>query len=122
MVIAKTKQTGEPRSELGAKPRTINIEEAKARLSDLIARAEAGEDVIIARNGVPAARIVPLNCPIGDTVALLREERTQRPRVTAAEIRVARLTFRTSRSRFLGIYRAVRLGFTECFDTRRARR
>ena len=32
------------------------------------------------------------------------------------------LTFRTSRSRFLGIYRAVRLGFTECFDTRRARR
>ena len=71
-------------------PRTINIGEAKARLSHLIARAEAGEDVIIARNGVPAARIVPLNCPVGDTIALLREERTQRPRVTAVEIRAAR--------------------------------
>ena len=70
--------------------RTINIGEAKARLSHLIARAEAGEDVIIARNGVPAARIVPLKCPVGDTIALLREERTQRPRVSAAEIRAAR--------------------------------
>ena len=71
-------------------PRAINIGEAKARLSNLIARAEAGEDVIIARNGVPAARIVPLNCPVGDTIALLRGERTQRPRVTAAKIRAAR--------------------------------
>lgn len=71
-------------------PRTINIGEAKARLSHLVAQAEAGEDVIIARNGVPAARIVPLNCPVGDTIALLREERRQRPKVTAAEIRAAR--------------------------------
>ena len=69
---------------------TVNIGEAKARLSDLIARAEAGEDVIIARNGVPAVRIVPLNRPVGDTIALLRQERARRPRVTAAEIRAAR--------------------------------
>ena len=71
-------------------PRIINIGEAKAQLSLLIARAEAGEDVIIARNGVPAARIVPLSCPVADTIALLRDERTRRPRVTAAEIRAAR--------------------------------
>jgi prevent-host-death family protein len=71
-------------------PRTINIGEAKAQLSHLIACAEAGEDVIIARNGVPAARLVPLNCPVAETIALLRDERTRRPRVTAEEIRAAR--------------------------------
>ena len=68
----------------------VNIGDAKAQLSHLIARAEAGEDVILARNGVPAARIVPINCPVEDTIALLREERTKRTRVPAAEIRAAR--------------------------------
>ena len=38
---------------------TVNVGDARARLSHLIACAEAGEDVIIARDGVPAARIVP---------------------------------------------------------------
>ena len=69
---------------------TINIGEAKAQLSNLIARAEAGEDVIIARNGVPAARIVPLERPISETIALIRQERARRPRVSAAEIRAAK--------------------------------
>ncbi len=71
-------------------PRIINIGEAKAQLSLLIARAEAGEEVIIARNGVPAARIVPVNSPVVETIALLRDERMRRPRVTAAETRTAR--------------------------------
>ena len=70
--------------------RAINIGEAKAQLSNLIARAEAGEDVIIARNGVPAARIVPLKRPISETIALIRQERASRPRVSAAEIRAAK--------------------------------
>ena len=71
-------------------PWTINVGDAKARLSHLIARAEAGEDVIIARDGVPAARIVPLDRPVGETIALMRQERAQRPRVPAAEIRAAK--------------------------------
>ena len=71
-------------------PHTVNIGDAKARLSHLIARAEAGEDVVIARNGVPAARIVPIDLPIEDTIALLRDERTRRPSVPAADIRAAR--------------------------------
>lgn len=70
--------------------RTVNVADAKARLSHLIAQAEAGVDVIIARDGVPAARIVPLNSPIAETIALLREERARRPRISAAEIRAAR--------------------------------
>ena len=33
---------------------TMNIAEAKSKLSELVARAEAGEEVVIARNGKPA--------------------------------------------------------------------
>lgn len=35
----------------------INIAEAKAKLSELVARAEAGEDVVLARNGKPVLRL-----------------------------------------------------------------
>ena len=70
--------------------RTVNVGEAKTQLSRLIARAEAGEDVIIARNGVPAARLVPVERSIADTIASMRRERAQRQPVSAAEIRAAR--------------------------------
>lgn len=33
---------------------------AKTTLSKLVERAEAGEDVVIARNGKPAVRLVPV--------------------------------------------------------------
>ena len=39
---------------------TVNIFEAKTNLSKLVARAEQGEEIIIARNGKPAARLTPL--------------------------------------------------------------
>jgi prevent-host-death family protein len=39
---------------------TFTIREAKARLSRLVARAEAGEEVIIARGRKPVVRLVPL--------------------------------------------------------------
>lgn len=38
----------------------INMHQAKSQLSRLIAAAEAGDDVIIARNGKPAVKLVPL--------------------------------------------------------------
>lgn len=38
-------------------PITVNIFEAKTQLSKLIAKAEKGEDVIIARAGKPVARL-----------------------------------------------------------------
>ncbi|MFB1486062.1 MULTISPECIES: type II toxin-antitoxin system Phd/YefM family antitoxin [unclassified Thiocapsa] len=37
----------------------VNMLEAKSQLSSLIVAAERGEEVLIARNGVPVARIVP---------------------------------------------------------------
>ncbi len=41
----------------------INIHEAKTRLSSLIARAEAGEEIIIARANKPIVRLVPVKRP-----------------------------------------------------------
>ena len=37
---------------------TVNMHHAKSSLSRLVARALAGEDVVIARNGTPVARLV----------------------------------------------------------------
>lgn len=37
----------------------MNIAEAKAKLSELVARAEAGEDVVIARDGKPIVTLSP---------------------------------------------------------------
>jgi prevent-host-death family protein len=41
----------------------LNVQEAKTRLSQILAQAEAGEDVIIARGGKPVARLVPVAGP-----------------------------------------------------------
>jgi prevent-host-death family protein len=38
----------------------VGMHEAKTKLSQLVERAEAGEDVVIARNGRPVARLVPI--------------------------------------------------------------
>ena len=45
----------------------VNIGEAKSRLSELIAAALRGEEVVLARAGVPTARIVPVDA--GETLA-----------------------------------------------------
>ena len=37
---------------------TVNVHEAKTSLSRLLAKVEAGEEVVIARNGTPVARLV----------------------------------------------------------------
>lgn len=39
---------------------TINIHEAKAKLSEYLAAVEAGETVVICRRNVPVAEIVPI--------------------------------------------------------------
>ena len=40
-------------------PNAVNIHEAKTHLSRLVERAEAGEEILIARAGRPVARQVP---------------------------------------------------------------
>jgi prevent-host-death family protein len=40
--------------------KSVNIHEAKTHLSRLVERVEAGEEIIIAKAGRPAARLVPI--------------------------------------------------------------
>lgn len=37
---------------------TVNVHQAKTQLSRLLERVEAGEEIVIARNGKPVARLV----------------------------------------------------------------
>lgn len=41
----------------------VNLHEAKARLAELLRRAEQGEEIILARRNRPIARIVPIHAP-----------------------------------------------------------
>ncbi|MBA2261931.1 MAG: type II toxin-antitoxin system Phd/YefM family antitoxin [Solirubrobacterales bacterium] len=41
----------------------VNVHEAKTQLSKLLKRAEAGEEVVIARDGTPVARLAPVEQP-----------------------------------------------------------
>ena len=47
----------------------VNVQEAKTRLSQILAQAENGEDVVIARDGKPIVRLVPVQAaplrPVG---------------------------------------------------------
>lgn len=38
----------------------ISLTDAKAKLTDLVRRAEAGDEVILTRHGQPAVRLVPI--------------------------------------------------------------
>jgi prevent-host-death family protein len=50
----------------------VNIYDAKTRLSQLVERAEAGEEIIIARGGRPAARLVPFRATVDRMPGRLR--------------------------------------------------
>ncbi|HYU11669.1 MAG TPA: type II toxin-antitoxin system Phd/YefM family antitoxin [Stellaceae bacterium] len=38
---------------------TVNLYDAKTRLSELVERAAAGEEIVIAKSGKPKAKLVP---------------------------------------------------------------
>jgi prevent-host-death family protein len=44
--------------------KTYNVHEAKTHLSELLERAQAGEDIVIAKANRPIARIVPIRPPL----------------------------------------------------------
>ena len=46
---------------------SIGLFEAKTHLSELIARAERGEEVVITRHNKPVAKLVPIGRPLGDS-------------------------------------------------------
>jgi len=50
--------------------RTVNIHEAKTQFSKLIARVETGEEIVIARDGAPVARLVSVRQPVAERLSL----------------------------------------------------
>ncbi|WP_320196605.1 type II toxin-antitoxin system Phd/YefM family antitoxin [Agrobacterium rosae] len=67
---------------------TVKVGEAKTHLSELLAKVEAGEDVVIARGNEPVARLIKANDRQERRRMLdaLRTERAQRSIVTADDI------------------------------------
>jgi prevent-host-death family protein len=58
----------------------VNVHQAKSQLSKLMEQAEAGEEVVIARAGKPAVRLIPFT-PLG----VERKAGVWRNQVTIAE-------------------------------------
>ena len=70
----------------------VSLSEAKARLTDLVRQAEAGEEVVLTRHGRPAARIIAVSpAPTSEARARLIERlrasavQSLRPGLGAAE-------------------------------------
>ncbi len=51
----------------------IPVSDAKARLTDLVRRAEAGDEIILTRHGHPAVRLTPVSARM--STEALRERR-----------------------------------------------
>lgn len=49
----------------------VNVQEAKTRLSELLARVERGESVTIARAGRPVARLTAVEPPPGRSFGII---------------------------------------------------
>jgi len=56
---------------------TVNVHEAKTHLSRLLERVRAGEEIVIAKNGTPCARLVPLEAAQPRTPGLLKGRVTE---------------------------------------------
>jgi prevent-host-death family protein len=68
--------------------RTAKVGEAKTHLSELLARVEAGEEIIIARGDVPIARLTRIE-KTNDLAVVVAEARAARARakpVTREEV------------------------------------
>ena len=55
----------------------ISVTDAKAQLTELVRRAEAGDEIVLTRHGHPAVRLVPVKKPVDRAArrALLEELR-----------------------------------------------
>ena len=61
---------------------TVKVGEAKTHFSDLLARVETGEEIIIARDDVPIAKLTRIE-RANDLAAVLAEARAARTRANS---------------------------------------
>lgn len=74
----------------------VSVSDAKAQLTDLVRRAEKGEEIVLTRHGQATAKIVPLTKPkpigverrkaLDEIVARAQEKLKHLPRKTLKEI------------------------------------
>jgi prevent-host-death family protein len=55
----QARQAGHARLAGHARPSQYNVSEARDHFCELLARVDLGEEIVIARCGVPVARLVP---------------------------------------------------------------
>ncbi len=72
-------------------PMTIDVKEAEARFEEIVARAEAGEEIFICRDGAPVAKLAAFNpearpAAIEKAIADVRAFRARAEAVTAEEL------------------------------------
>jgi prevent-host-death family protein len=60
---------------------TVGIFEAKQKLSQLVARASRGEEIVITRRGKEQARLVPMPAERGWTLKEIFDSIMNRPRI-----------------------------------------
>ena len=63
----------------------VNVGEAKANLSKLLAQVEAGVDIEIVRDGVPIARLVPIDRSPGPGTRFLASRGSLSGRISIGE-------------------------------------
>jgi prevent-host-death family protein len=68
---------------------SIVLAEAKAHLSQLLDRVEAGEELVITRRGKPIARVVPARRPVLPLL-FLAEFRARFPKMRCSSIEMIR--------------------------------
>lgn len=61
-----------------------SIEEARAKLGDLVSAARAGQTIIITRNGKPAAQLIAIVAQGGITMRRLTTDRDAKAQIVAA--------------------------------------
>ncbi|SCX02714.1 MULTISPECIES: type II toxin-antitoxin system Phd/YefM family antitoxin [Agrobacterium] len=64
----------------------ISVTDAKGQLTDLVRRAEAGDEIVLTRHGHPAVRLVPVNAVVE---ASARRRIIEEVRASAAQKRTA---------------------------------
>jgi prevent-host-death family protein len=58
--LAPEGRVGAPGAGYLVRMRIVDVRRAKTEISQLLAGVEAGEDIVIARAGIPVARLVPV--------------------------------------------------------------
>lgn len=64
----------------------VSVSDAKSQLTELVRRAESGEEIVLTRHGAPVARLTPVAAPLG---AARRRRAIEAARAAAARKRLA---------------------------------